>query len=151
MNIVHFKSVIFGNLKTIHYQCPKCELWQFKTDICECGFNFDNKDNVLEKERPEIRCESPTWRTNISNSKKQSVYERDEYICQYCGTWCFDSWIQDPKSITIDHIFPFSAGGNNKVENLITCCMECNLIKSNKIFETFEDARDFIKESKKNG
>ena len=51
------------------------------------------------------------------------IYKRDNYECQYCGT---------KKNLTIDHIIPRSRGGNNSWENLVACCVSCNLKKGNK-------------------
>ena len=72
------------------------------------------------------------------------VYQRDEYSCQYCGIHCYESYVNNPKSVTIDHATPFSHGGSNSPENLITCCRECNGLKWNMIFKTFEEAREYV-------
>ena len=142
------KVVFFGRIKTIQVKCPKCKEWQFKSKKCsECGFNF--KDEHLEKDKTEYRSEPSTWREKIKDSVKKIIFEKDEYICQYCGIWCYESYIQNKKSLTIDHLIPFSENGSNEIDNLITCCRECNLIKHNKRFKTFEDARKYILKRKK--
>ena len=43
--------------------------------------------------------------------------------CAYCGS---------KKELTIDHIIPKSRGGKNSWNNLITCCLPCNLKKGDK-------------------
>ena len=142
------KIVFFGRIKTLQVKCPKCGEWQFKDKKCsECGFDF--KDENIENDRTEYRSEPSTWRERIKLSTKKIIYERDEYICQYCGIWCYESYIQNNQSLTIDHLTPFSGGGNNEIENLITCCKECNLIKRDKRFKTFEEARNYILKRKK--
>lgn len=51
------------------------------------------------------------------------VYRRDQYECAYCGS---------KKQLTIDHIIPKSRDGKNSWENLITCCLPCNLKKGDR-------------------
>lgn len=59
------------------------------------------------------------------------VYERDGYICQYCG----DNL--DELQLTVDHVIPKSLGGKFSPSNLITSCRECNSIKGDLNLETF--------------
>ena len=134
---------MFGSVKTIHVECPSCGVWQFNCDTCECGELLKNH-KLTDKELPEIRTEEPNWRDRIPTSVRERVYERDEYVCQYCGIWCYESYVQNPRAVVIDHAIPVAIGGNNDIDNLITSCRKCNGIKSDKIFETFEDARSFI-------
>lgn len=137
------KVVQFGNLETTQIECPSCKIWQFESDRCDCGFYLKNqiRDFCV---KPEIRIEEPSWRRSISKRIKQDIYERDEYICQYCGRWCYESYVSDPDAVVVDHIIPVSYGGSNKEYNLITSCRECNSLKSNMIFGSFEEARKYI-------
>ena len=57
------------------------------------------------------------------------IYKRDDYECQYCGT---------KKDLTIDHSIPRSRGGDNSWENLVACCVSCNLKKGNKLLNETE-------------
>ena len=141
--LIKYKYVFFGKTRTLQLQCPKCEIWQFSSpecDNCELVFGKFGK-----KERSEYRCPPPTWRDRISGKLKESIFQRDEFTCQYCGIHCYESYAQDRNAVTIDHALPVSAGGRNNIENLITCCRECNFIKHDKIFQSFEEAREYIK------
>jgi len=140
---MEYKSVQYGNLKTTQVKCPSCGLWQFESDFCECGESL--KQDLSNENPPEIRVEIPSWRDYLSKEIKEKVYQRDEYICQYCGVWCYESYAQNPKSVVIDHATPLSVGGSKNIDNLITSCRRCNNIKSDLIFETFEEARNYIK------
>ena len=51
------------------------------------------------------------------------LYKRDDNECQYCGS---------KENLTIDHVIPRSKGGQNTWDNLVTCCVTCNLKKANK-------------------
>ncbi|MDC1174296.1 HNH endonuclease [Bacteriovoracaceae bacterium] len=74
--------------------------------------------------------EKPKKRSNrIANLKQRfQVMKRDNFSCQYCGASpAKDSLIE----LHIDHIVPWSKGGETEVCNLQTLCSSCNLGKSN--------------------
>jgi 5-methylcytosine-specific restriction endonuclease McrA len=52
------------------------------------------------------------------------VFNRDKFICQYCG--------QPIKDLTIDHIVPRSKGGTHNWQNVVSCCFPCNLRKAGR-------------------
>lgn len=69
---------------------------------------------------------------------KLRVWERDNYICQYCGEDLkegYRKWLKglikrrDAK-LTVDHVIPRCKGGTHQDENLVTCCWDCNNKKS---------------------
>lgn len=62
--------------------------------------------------------------------KRWKVLLRDNFQCQYCGRGAPNVELQ------VDHIFPSSKGGDNKMENLVTACRDCNLGKSDKTFNS---------------
>ena len=64
-----------------------------------------------------------------NQEKRQEIYERDQFVCQYCGEKT------TPENITLDHFIPQSKGGSHKKENLRTACLLCNSIKSGKTYE----------------
>ena len=94
---------------------------------------------------------------NILRHKiKYKIWERDDYICLYCGKKVIDlgtisnialdnSWTWKkyertlkklyPHSASLDHIIPLSKGGTNKESNLTTCCISCNCKKGTKIYD----------------
>ncbi|MBN1779106.1 MAG: HNH endonuclease [Candidatus Buchananbacteria bacterium] len=65
---------------------------------------------------------------SINEKTRLKVLKRDNYKCVYCGK----SPATDLEIILhIDHIKPFSKGGDNTVANLQTLCSKCNLGKGN--------------------
>lgn len=73
--------------------------------------------------------------SNLSNKKSRDpslrlrykVLKRDNYSCKLCG----NSPAKNPDVILhIDHIIPWSKGGETIIENLQTLCQDCNLGKS---------------------
>lgn len=144
------KNIFFGKVRAIQIRCPNCNDWQFESSVCDnCDYNF-NQNVSYTSAKPEYRSQINTWRDKIKDSIRKEVYKRDNFICQYCGIYCLDNYLTDDKSLTLDHLTPFTAGGNSKVENLVTCCRECNFIKNNKRFDTFEKAREYILKRKNN-
>jgi hypothetical protein len=61
--------------------------------------------------------------------KRKSMFERDKWTCQYCGEKVTE------ENATLDHYVPQSKTGGHSKENLRTCCLICNSIKSGKSFE----------------
>ncbi len=67
--------------------------------------------------------------------KRREIFERDKWICKYCGEKLA------PENTTLDHYIPQSEGGKYNKENLRTCCLMCNSVKSGK---TYEKAAPFL-------
>ena len=55
------------------------------------------------------------------------VFARDDFTCQYCGA--------RGGSLQCDHIIPFSKGGSNELDNLVTACKPCNQSKRDKTLD----------------
>jgi len=70
--------------------------------------------------------------------KRKEIFERDKYICNYCGEKV------TPENATLDHLIPQHKGGNHTKENLKVSCLPCNSIKSGK---TYEEAAPFLLKS----
>lgn len=56
---------------------------------------------------------------------RRTVFARDNYTCQYCGSTA--------KDLTIDHVIPKRHGGLATWDNLVCCCRRCNIKKSDKL------------------
>ena len=54
---------------------------------------------------------------------RNAVYKRDGGQCVYCGS---------TENLSLDHVIPFSRGGSDNPENLVTCCKSCNSSKGAK-------------------
>ncbi|MBQ5773199.1 MAG: HNH endonuclease [Clostridia bacterium] len=65
---------------------------------------------------------------NINHRLRFLVLKRDNFKCCACGA----SPAKDPSvELHIDHIIPWSKGGETTIDNLQTLCSKCNLGKSN--------------------
>lgn len=57
---------------------------------------------------------------------RRNVYARDRNRCQYCGR-------RFPTSeLTLDHVLPRSQGGGASWENIVCCCVKCNVKKGGR-------------------
>lgn len=103
---------------------------------------INKKRRDIYKENPEIReqtylrrqiwiAENPEkYLKQIESRKNQrlkfrfEILKRDGFKCVYCGAK------PEQNKLHIDHVLPRSKGGLNIKSNLVTCCKECNLGKS---------------------
>jgi hypothetical protein len=70
--------------------------------------------------------------------KRILIFKRDKWICQYCGEKVLK------ENATIDHYIPQVKGGKHNKDNLRTCCLVCNAIKSGK---TYDEAVPYLLKS----
>jgi len=71
--------------------------------------------------------ETKVLRHGISKGLRYAILERDRYTCQYCGR------MAPEVKLTIDHVVPISAGGDNEHTNLVAACVDCNFGKGAKL------------------
>jgi endogenous inhibitor of DNA gyrase (YacG/DUF329 family) len=75
--------------------------------------------------------------TVIDRIDRIVIFDRDNWTCYLChepvtlGTDCYQ-----PLSATIDHIIPFSKGGQHTSQNVATCCFDCNSTKQASLIVT---------------
>lgn len=72
----------------------------------------------------------------IVTFNRKNIFERDKYMCQYCGTkppskQAAFKWMEK-KALTFDHVIPRSQGGKTTWNNIVTCCQKCNAKKGSR-------------------
>jgi 5-methylcytosine-specific restriction endonuclease McrA len=80
---------------------------------------------------------------HLTRDQATKVFKRDHFKCQYCGLdglHRFENWLV----LTIDHVHPHAKGGSRSMENLVTACQPCNLLKGKREFKSIEDAKHFV-------
>ena len=98
------------------YMANGCDIWLRKCPLCQ---KAKKKSAVIASSTPKTR--------KISDKLRYSVLKRDNFKCCACGA----SPAKDPSvELHIDHIIPWSKGGETTLENLQTLCSKCNIGKS---------------------
>ena len=96
------------------YLANGCDLWLRKCPVC-----------VVSRNKP-LRS-VPIKSRKISTKLRYEVLKRDNFKCCACGA----SPAKDPSvELHVDHIVPWSKGGETTLENLQTLCSKCNIGKS---------------------
>lgn len=57
---------------------------------------------------------------------RRNIYARDQNRCQYCGHRFSTS------ELSLDHVVPRSRGGDNSWQNVVACCVTCNVRKGGR-------------------
>ena len=57
---------------------------------------------------------------------RYNIYARDQDTCQYCGRHFTRA------ALNLDHVVPRSQGGRTTWENVVCCCVTCNLSKGGR-------------------
>ena len=84
------------------------------------NFTETSKDSLVEKSHKTSR--------NINLRLRFKVMQRDNFTCVCCG----ESPAKNKDIILhVDHIIPWSQGGETLIDNLQTLCSKCNLGKGN--------------------
>lgn len=63
----------------------------------------------------------------VPNPVQRAVKDRDGEKCRYCGS------TEGP--FHLDHVVPWSRGGEHTIDNLVVACQPCNTLKSDMSLE----------------
>ena len=104
------------------------------SDALKAFVNFINAKESIDpyREMQQERIESNGHQTkrDVSLRLRFKVFQRDNFKCCICGASpATDSSVQ----LHVDHIIPWSRGGETIIDNLQTLCSRCNSGKSNMI------------------
>ena len=104
------------------YMANGCDVWLRKCPVCQPTTRKKAKavSQTTHHKTPRV----------IKDKLRYQVLKRDNFKCCACGA----SPAKDPSvELHIDHILPYSKGGETILENLQTLCSRCNLGKSNTL------------------
>ncbi len=106
------------------YMANGCDVWLRRCPKCQPSRKKRKTFGEVKRD-----CVNVTRRT-ISSKLRYQVLKRDNFKCCACGASpAKDSSVE----LHIDHIIPWSKGGETTLENLQTLCSKCNLGKSDLI------------------
>ena len=101
---------------------------EYQSCVSEPDTIRNSTSNKSEKENEAVTLPKHRTSRNINTRLRFKVLARDNFKCCACGA----SPAKDPSVVLhVDHIIPWSKGGETVIENLQTLCSKCNLGKSN--------------------
>ena len=104
------------------YMANGCDVWLRKCPACAPTLRNGSRRSASDGRLP-VRRRSRA----ISDKLRYAVLKRDNFKCCACGASpAKDSSVE----LHIDHIVPWSKGGETALENLQTLCSRCNIGKS---------------------
>ncbi|MER6534357.1 HNH endonuclease [Streptomyces sp900105755] len=63
----------------------------------------------------------------VSKRLRYEILRRDNHACRYCGATAPGA------KLNVDHVIPQALGGNDKPDNLVTSCADCNAGKTSSM------------------
>lgn len=136
---------LFGNIAIERKYCKECDTNALvvKGRLQCCGALVESKPTKFVRESaPEQRRRTPP------KKDKDRILRQQEDQCFYCGArfGSIRSRHGDPFVIKInwDHQLPYAMSQNNYAYNFVAACQVCNGIKSDRIFQTIDEAKIYL-------
>lgn len=105
------------------YRTFDFESWTALSEAAEGGDVVRTTSRAIRVPRVillQIYDRMPTAKVRFS---RLNIYTRDDNTCQYCGA-------KLPRThLNLDHVVPRALGGRTTWENVVCCCVPCNLKK----------------------
>lgn len=142
---------IYGNTFLKRVYCGRCR----GTTIVVDGKKNCCLETVSDINYNKIEYISEPRRRRKQPPKKEKAFlkETQKNKCIYCGIEIGGLYKRRSKYIisqpNYDHYVPFSFSFNNKKTNFVLSCNICNAIKSNKMFNTLEEAIKYVEDIRK--
>jgi len=133
----------YGRVTILRALCPKCE----QMSIVRDGLTLCHRKAVDTTVTSTKRVgDMQTKRKPLTKAQKAALVESQGGLCFYCfnafGTMFHRGQNFGYLMVNIDHAVPHSYMPNG--DALVAACHICNLLKSNKMFDTVEDARVYV-------
>lgn len=101
----------------------------------ECLSDFKSLQNADNKYRYSMKRTAGKFNVSYDDSiTRREVFARGGGICYLCGqlTHYENSDEYSPLLATVDHLTPWTRGGEHSWENVKLCCLRCNIVKGNR-------------------
>lgn len=141
-------KAIYGKIKLERMYCESCKgstiVLEGIKQCCEGA-----ADDILSEEE-EIMVSPRSIRKSLSQKRKKEILKKQDNKCLYCdlpfGTPYLRKNVFCLTRVNWDHLVPFSYTQTSGKTDFVASCNICNLIKSDKMFKTVEDARRHIQQ-----
>lgn len=157
MSIKRLHTAIYGNVALLRGPCPCCgseSILQDGVSLC-CGVSLkywdDYDETALANAQVAVkRMTSPRFKRNRPPKHVQlSILKAQENRCVYCdqefGNYVWKSGRLCRLRVDWDHFVPYTYSANNRAENFVAACHVCNGLKSDKHFDSIEQAKEYIR------
>lgn len=84
---------------------------------------------VLTSQQVKNKRKSLTFKKNKLIVAEAQLAKYGKNFCEYCDRFVQKFPCNKPFSLTVDHKRSLKYGGSNSLNNLVVCCLECNLKK----------------------
>jgi hypothetical protein len=101
----------------------------------ECLSDFKSLKNADNKYRYSMKRTAGKFNVSYDESiTRREVFARGNGVCYICGalTHYENSDKYSPLLATVDHLIPWTRGGQHSWENVKLCCLRCNMVKGNR-------------------
>lgn len=101
----------------------------------ECLSDFKSLQNADNRYRYSMKQIALKFSAKFDDTiTRREVFSRGEGICYICGqrTHYENSEEWSPLLATVDHVIPWTRGGEHTWENVKLCCFRCNMVKGNR-------------------
>jgi hypothetical protein len=96
----------------------------------DASTSFEDMLELMKAKWADIKKTKANDAAAVAVGLRFDVFMRDKFTCRYCGKKAEDGAV-----LEADHVIPRSAGGADRLDNLVTACWECNRGKSAKSVE----------------
>ena len=139
--------VIYGNVTMYRKKCPKCKMEILTGDSwfkCDCGY-----DSTRDKKIRRTIIETRVRREKCPHAVKKQLQENQQGRCHWCFREFEMPYWQSGKirflKMKYDHKVPYSYEQRNRKDNWCIACNKCNQWKSNWLFDTEDDCREYLR------
>jgi len=98
--------------------------------------NNDRQENTTETNQENAEFRRRRTRRTVSWKLRFIVMRRDNFRCRFCGA---SPAIEAGVLLEVDHVVPWSCGGETEAANLQTLCSKCNIGKSAMEVQTLDN------------
>jgi len=137
---------LYGNVALERAVCRECGGWSFVSEgltvCCDEPVGEAAATKFRRMSQPEARRRLPPIEI------RRAILTEQCHRCLYCGLVFGVSVQRGVRTVKVrlvwDHLVPYSLTQNNYAHNIVAACSLCNNIKGALVFQTIEEARDYV-------
>jgi 5-methylcytosine-specific restriction endonuclease McrA len=139
LSTANWQQIMFLYVKGLNTGVPRFNIVAYYDDIYVHGGTNKQGDPTriqLPSVIANLQYLSPP--SSVSITKKNNVYLRDDFMCQYSGERCH---VND---LSWDHVVPRDHGGTTAWNNIASAKKKINELKDNMTVKEFEKAHGYV-------